>query len=89
MLFKYAFRQQRRCTTIYKYFSTTLLKHSNQLNACIVGSGPSGFYTAKYLLKENKNIHVSMLEKLPTPFGLVRYGVAPDHQEVYYNSIKS
>jgi len=54
---------------------------------CVVGSGPSGFYTAKYLLEksdkdENLNLHVDMLERLPTPFGLVRYGVAPDHPEV-------
>ena len=54
---------------------------------CVVGSGPSGFYTAKYLLDrankdEKLNVHVDMLERLPTPFGLVRYGVAPDHPEV-------
>eukprot|EP00949_MAST-11_sp_MAST-11-sp1_P003917 g3917.t1 len=48
----------------------------------IVGSGPAGFYTAKYLLKEIPEARVDMIEKLPTPFGLVRYGVAPDHQDV-------
>lgn len=49
----------------------------------IVGSGPSGCYTAKYLkssLKENCQIDV--LDRLPTPYGLVRNGVAPDHPEV-------
>lgn len=48
----------------------------------IVGSGPSGFYSAKYLLEKHSDLHVDMYDKLPTPFGLVRYGVAPDHPEV-------
>ncbi|XP_039766951.1 NADPH:adrenodoxin oxidoreductase, mitochondrial isoform X2 [Ornithorhynchus anatinus] len=45
---------------------------------CIVGSGPAGFYTAQHLLKAQ----VDIFEKLPVPFGLVRFGVAPDHPEV-------
>ncbi|CAE8696455.1 unnamed protein product [Polarella glacialis] len=50
----------------------------------VVGSGPAGFYTAKYLLKKAgaDNLKVDMFERLPTPFGLVRFGVAPDHPEV-------
>ncbi|CAH0363699.1 unnamed protein product [Pelagomonas calceolata] len=48
----------------------------------VVGSGPGGFYTAKYLLRDSKNVHVTILDRWPTPFGLVRYGVAPDHPEV-------
>ena len=48
----------------------------------IVGSGPAGFYTAKYLLDKHKSLTVDILEALPTPFGLVRQGVAPDHPEV-------
>ena len=52
------------------------------LKACIVGSGPAGFYTAKKMLKEFVNVKVDMYEKLPVPFGLVRYGVAPDHIKV-------
>lgn len=51
-------------------------------HVCIVGSGPSAFYAAQYLLKYHKELRVDILEKLPTPFGLVRYGVAPDHQDV-------
>jgi NADPH-dependent glutamate synthase beta subunit-like oxidoreductase len=49
----------------------------------IVGGGPSGIYTAKYLVDNAKKIqiYVDVFEKLPVPFGLVRYGVAPDHQE--------
>lgn len=51
--------------------------------ACIVGTGPSGMYTAKYLLKEwPVGSRIDLIERLPTPYGLVRFGVAPDHQEV-------
>ncbi|XP_063149253.1 NADPH:adrenodoxin oxidoreductase, mitochondrial isoform X2 [Candoia aspera] len=49
---------------------------------CIVGSGPAGFYTAQHLLKHHKLTQVDIYEKLPVPFGLVRFGVAPDHPEV-------
>jgi len=48
----------------------------------IVGSGPAGFYTAQYILKHHPTAQVDIFEKLPVPFGLVRYGVAPDHPEV-------
>ncbi len=53
-----------------------------QLSACIIGSGPSGFYTAARLLKKVPNLTVSILEKSFAPYGLVRYGIAPDHPEV-------
>ena len=52
------------------------------LRVCIVGTGPAGFYTAKYLLKGEEQCHIDLIEALPTPFGLVRSGVAPDHPEV-------
>lgn len=55
---------------------------SRPVRVCIVGSGPGGFYTAKYLLKEKLGLSIDMVEKLPVPFGLVRFGVAPDHPEV-------
>jgi adrenodoxin-NADP+ reductase len=50
----------------------------------IVGSGPAGFYTAKYLLRAfpNAKCSIDMFDQFATPFGLVRYGVAPDHPEV-------
>jgi len=47
--------------------------------AAILGSGPSGFYTAQALLKRFPTISIDIIERLPVPFGLVRYGVAPDH----------
>jgi ferredoxin/flavodoxin---NADP+ reductase len=48
--------------------------------AAIVGSGPAGFYAADFLLKAG--LTVDLYERLPAPYGLVRYGVAPDHQTI-------
>jgi adrenodoxin-NADP+ reductase len=58
------------------------VKSQKTIRTCIVGSGPAGFYAAQYLLKHLKDSQVDMIEKLPVPFGLVRFGVAPDHPEV-------
>jgi ferredoxin--NADP+ reductase len=52
----------------------------SDVRAAVVGSGPSGFYLASMLL--DKGASVDMYERLPVPFGLVRYGVAPDHQKI-------
>ncbi|UCC83314.1 MAG: FAD-dependent oxidoreductase [Gemmatimonadota bacterium] len=53
------------------------------LRVAIVGSGPAGFYTAEKLLKQkNTVVQVDMFDRLPTPFGLVRFGVAPDHEKI-------
>eukprot|EP00041_Stephanoeca_diplocostata_P018070 m.375036 g.375036 ORF g.375036 m.375036 type:complete len:529 (-) comp20911_c0_seq5:103-1689(-) len=49
---------------------------------CVVGGGPAGFYTAHQLLKVHKTVCVDIIEELPVPYGLVRFGVAPDHPEV-------
>jgi ferredoxin--NADP+ reductase len=46
----------------------------------IIGSGPAGCYVAEHLLKLLPDARIDVLEKLPVPFGLIRYGVAPDHQ---------
>jgi ferredoxin--NADP+ reductase len=48
----------------------------------IVGSGPAGFYAAAALLDADEPIEVDMIERLPTPWGLVRLGVAPDHPKL-------
>ena len=47
---------------------------------CVVGSGPAGCYVAEHLLKLLPDASIDVMEKLPVPFGLIRYGVAPDHQ---------
>jgi ferredoxin/flavodoxin---NADP+ reductase len=53
------------------------------LSVAVVGSGPAGFYTADALLKsEDPRVTVDVLDRLPTPWGLVRLGVAPDHENI-------
>jgi ferredoxin--NADP+ reductase len=53
------------------------------LRVAVIGSGPSGFYAAEHLQEqEHLVIQVDMYDRLPTPFGLVRGGVAPDHQKI-------
>ncbi|MCU0281511.1 MAG: FAD-dependent oxidoreductase [Acidimicrobiia bacterium] len=55
----------------------------NPLRVAIVGSGPSGFYAAEHLQAQpDLVVQIDMYDRLPTPFGLVRGGVAPDHQKI-------
>lgn len=56
---------------------------ANPIRVAIIGSGPSAFYTAEFLLSNpDAVVEVDMFERLPTPFGLVRGGVAPDHPKI-------
>jgi len=58
------------------------------LSVAVVGSGPAGLYTAEALVKQSAaldppcRVAVDVLDRLPTPYGLVRYGVAPDHPSI-------
>jgi ferredoxin--NADP+ reductase len=58
------------------------------LRVAVVGSGPAGLYTAEALVKQSAalptpvRVKVDVLDRLPTPYGLVRYGVAPDHKSI-------
>jgi ferredoxin/flavodoxin---NADP+ reductase len=56
------------------------------LNVAVIGSGPAGLYTAEALVKQaaalDVSVQVDVLDRLPTPYGLVRYGVAPDHKSI-------
>jgi ferredoxin/flavodoxin---NADP+ reductase len=52
------------------------------LRVAVVGSGPAGFYAAGHLLDAVEPVEVDMIERLPTPWGLVRLGVAPDHPKI-------
>ncbi|UCF19676.1 MAG: FAD-dependent oxidoreductase [Gemmatimonadota bacterium] len=53
------------------------------LRVAIIGSGPAGFYAAEKLLKQRDvAVTVDMYDRLPVPFGLVRFGVAPDHEKI-------
>lgn len=56
---------------------------SDPLRVAVVGSGPAGFYAADALLKsEDPKVEVDVIDRLPTPWGLVRLGVAPDHENI-------
>ena len=66
----------QKLTSLIKFkFSTT--SSLGKKNICIVGSGPAALYTAQYLIKNSASIEksIDIYEKLPVPFGLVRYGV--------------
>ena len=53
----------------------------------IVGAGAAGLYCAKYLIEKDDSVKIDLWEKLPVPFGLIRYGVAPDHQDATSKSL--
>ena len=55
---------------------------SDALRVAVVGSGPAGFYATGALLDADVPVEVDMIERLPTPWGLVRLGVAPDHPKL-------
>src|SRR5256885_8049109 len=52
------------------------------LRVAVVGAGPAGFYAAGHLLAADRPVAVDLFDRLPTPFGLVRAGVAPDHPKI-------
>ena len=52
------------------------------LRVAVVGSGPAGFYTAAALFGGDLPVAVDLIERLPTPWGIVRLGVAPDHPNI-------
>jgi ferredoxin--NADP+ reductase len=55
---------------------------AHPLRVAVIGAGPAGFYTAAELFKQEFACRVDMYNRLPTPYGLVREGVAPDHQSI-------
>jgi ferredoxin--NADP+ reductase len=57
-------------------------ENDGPLRVAVVGSGPAGFYAAGALLGADVLVEVDMIERLPTPWGLVRLGVAPDHPKL-------
>ena len=64
-------------------YRTTTTTTIPPFRLAIIGSGPAGFYTASRVLKHAPSpVKIDMYERLPIPYGLVRYGVAPDHPEV-------
>ena len=51
-------------------------------HVAIIGTGPAGYYTAEALQKAGEDIRIDMIDRLPVPYGLIRSGVAPDHQSI-------
>lgn len=60
----------------------TVQSNGRPPRVAVIGSGPAGFYTAYRAMSRVEGTKVDMYEALPVPFGLVRFGVAPDHPEV-------
>ncbi|MEE6294410.1 FAD-dependent oxidoreductase [Georgenia wangjunii] len=58
------------------------MSSSRPLSVAIIGAGPAGIYAADILTKAGLDVRIDLLERLPAPFGLVRYGVAPDHPRI-------
>ena len=58
------------------------LDANRPLRVAVIGAGPSGIYAAEALIKSEIAVSVDVFDRLPTPYGLVRYGVAPDHQTI-------
>lgn len=75
---------QRRVTNSsqQRRFQSQVGKDGRPFRIAVLGSGPAGFYSAYKVMQGIENAVVDMYEHLPVPFGLVRYGVAPDHPEV-------
>jgi len=55
---------------------------STTLRVAVVGAGPAGIYAADILARSGEDVAIDLIERLPVPFGLVRYGVAPDHPRI-------
>ncbi len=53
------------------------------LHVAVIGSGPAGYYSAEALQKHyGIDVHIDMIDRMPVPYGLIRFGVAPDHQSI-------
>ncbi|KAF8544821.1 hypothetical protein BDD12DRAFT_813497 [Trichophaea hybrida] len=73
-----ALLRPRCCSTISQQSHRT----DRPLRLAVIGAGPAGFYTSYRVLSKLSNAYIDMYESLPVPYGLVRFGVAPDHPEV-------
>ena len=51
-------------------------------NVAVIGAGPAGIYASDILSKSGLDVNIDLFERLPAPYGLVRYGVAPDHPRI-------
>ncbi len=72
----------RTASNVFKRYYSHTFKDGRPFRMAVLGSGPAGFYTAYKVMSNIENAVVDMYEYLPVPYGLVRFGVAPDHPEV-------
>ncbi|KAH0612626.1 uncharacterized protein H6S33_009006 [Morchella sextelata] len=72
----------RQCRNLQTSASPAQNRVDRPFRLAVIGAGPAGFYTAYRVLSKLYNAKVDMYESLPVPYGLVRFGVAPDHPEV-------
>ena len=56
--------------------------NARPLNVAVIGAGPAGIYASDILSKSGMEVCIDLFERLPAPYGLVRYGVAPDHPRI-------
>ena len=61
--------------------TTGVVTTSMPVSVAIIGAGPGGFYTAEALVKSGLDCLIDVVEGLPTPYGLIRFGVSPDHEK--------
>lgn len=79
------FTRQKVLLRTFVRWNSSITLSREVFRIAIVGSGPAGFYTAHHLLQKcpsNYKLSIDFYERLPAPYGLSRYGVAPDHPEV-------
>ena len=74
--------KRRKAGDGFRQAYSTTPSRDRPLHMAIIGSGPAGYYTAYRVMKKLPDVHIDMYEQLPVPYGLVRFGVAPDHPEV-------
>lgn len=55
---------------------------TSPLRVAVVGAGPAGIYASDLLIKSDVDVQIDLFERMPAPFGLIRYGVAPDHPRI-------
>lgn len=58
------------------------MSNARPLRVAVIGAGPAGIYASDILAKSGQDVSIDLFEKLPAPYGLVRYGVAPDHPRI-------
>ena len=61
---------------------TTEQSTDQPIRIAVIGSGPAGIYASDALVKSDRNVQIDLYERYPAPFGLIRYGVAPDHPRI-------